>query len=212
MASKCFNDTLVLYFLLISLLLSLSVDAVAQSSIIGPSCVVAGSTCSYTVRVRSKEKSALRVCLTGGRNLLNQTCFELPGDGLSFQVIWDESGKNRMEIKSIEGAMALQVEVAKTLHGGLLSNKERLKESKKGSVSYNVNCDEASGGTCKPEYEYQWQVSDNQLKWTDLSGETGKNLRYAGEIKTDLYFRRKVTERRTGQVAYSEMAILFAVL
>jgi hypothetical protein len=127
-------------------------------------------------------------------------------------VIWDESGRNAMEIKSSQGKMALQVEVAKSLHGGMLANKERFKESKKGTISYDVKCDEASGGTCKPEFEYQWQVSDDQLRWKDLSGETGKNMKYAGELKTDLYFRRKVTERRTGQVAYSEMAILFAVL
>jgi hypothetical protein len=46
------------------------------------------------------------------------------------------------------------------------------------NINYNtlpawLNCSAASGGSCTPTYNYQWQQSSDNVNFSDISGETG---------------------------------------
>ncbi|TKC60280.1 RHS repeat-associated core domain-containing protein [Pedobacter hiemivivus] len=80
------------------------------------------------------------------------------------------------------------------------------------------NLGNASGGTCSGFYQYQWQLSYNEVDWEDLYGYTDKQYDEAhsgeiapkvlpGESGAILYFRRKVI--CGNEIAYSDILRIY---
>jgi hypothetical protein len=51
----------------------------------------------------------------------------------------------------------------------------------------------ATGGSCSGAYQYQWQISTNDIQYRDIPGATSANLSYTTPISQTTYFQRKVT-------------------
>jgi hypothetical protein len=56
-----------------------------------------------------------------------------------------------------------------------------------------INASAASQGSCGNNYNYQWQVSTDNIFFKDIDGATSQNLTYNSPINQTTYFQRKVS-------------------
>jgi len=149
----------------------------------------------------------MQACVSGGvlaDSAINCTTTVSP---FSYVLVeWNSGTSGSVQIKSSAGAASIQVAVTTPLIGG---NVETV--GKKQSLIYNgipsvINCSASSGGSCSPQYKYQWQQSQDMLAWSDVIGAMDQNLKLvSGQIIT-IYYRRRVTEVGSGSVGYSDIA------
>jgi hypothetical protein len=71
-----------------------------------------------------------------------------------------------------------------------------------------INCSSSTGGACSPQYSYQWQQSVDQVTWSDLPGDTAQNLVLTQAVTQTLFVRRKVTDKKSNTMAFSDIALV----
>jgi hypothetical protein len=194
-----------LYFTL--LVLAISFRSYAQPLVSGPDCIIPGLTYQYILTGDWKPGSTAKLCITGGNLLTGNAC--TPDGSIPYMilVIWG-TGKNRkIELTSSLGKFSLNITGTSALDGGQINAKDKEQEFNKKS-GYTYRCTEASGGSCTPDYVYQWQSSQNGLEWKNIDGETKRDLKFSDEISGNIYFRRVTNELRSNTTGYSDTGLL----
>ena len=127
-------------------------------------------------------------------------------------VIWNDSVTDRkIAVTSDLGNASLMVTGTTELNGGLVDDSNKVEILNADQHNYLFNCAVATGGSCDPNYTYQWQSSTNQLNWTNIQGATSKDLEYSGTIAVSTFFRRVTIETHSNIVAYSDSGQLMIV-
>lgn len=191
------------------LLVLISVNGNAQVSISGPGCVIPGITYQYVINGNWNSNSSMSACVTGGSLAEGGSCKSSAGSVYTtVSVIWNDTAVMRLEIQSSAGNATLLAKRTDDLSGGTIIDDDKVKVFDSTITTYGFHCDSASGGACVPNYQYQWQRSDNELNWTNITGATGKDLVFTGSVLVNTYFRRVTTESGSRTIAYSDHALL----
>lgn len=177
----------------------------AQVTISGPTCVVPGTVYQYIITGAWDSASTMQICLKGG--VINGTggsCTGTVTPRSSILVIWNGAGPGSLQLTSSKGSSSLAVTVTTPLSGGIPSVAVRTQLIAYGGTPLAIDCSASTGGSCTPDYQYQWQQSLNELNWTDIPGAVSARLNFAQPLLQPAFFRRKVTERNSGTIAYSD--------
>jgi hypothetical protein len=62
-----------------------------------------------------------------------------------------------------------------------------------GTLPATITATTAGDGTCSGNYQYQWQVSTDNIYFTDIPGATGQNLSFTTSPTQSAWYQRKVT-------------------
>jgi RHS repeat-associated protein len=178
----------------------------AQASISGPTCVVAGTSYTYTISGNWTMSTNMSWSLTNGyiTGTSNSGVSGTPKP--SIQVTWNSGTTGNVSLISSIGNASLNVTLVPALTGGTISANTTQ------SINYNtvpatISCPAATGGNCSPVYTYQWYSSTDAVNYTLISGATGLNLSFSSPGLTQtMYYRRMVTETNSGSTAYSNVA------
>ncbi len=203
----CFKQYYIMSLLLVSIGM-ITLSAKSQVTLVGARCILTGVPYQYTIANKNFRARETMICFAGGKTPNGEVCINLQDARKAFTIIWEPATPHQIEIKTEKGSEKISMEDTEELDGGELD--EREKQINRSVKSYTFKCSDAKGGSCKPIYSYQWQISDNQINWKDLSGATGKDLRFVGSVEVNTYFRRVVTEQKSGLIAYSKIALLYS--
>ena len=200
-------------FFLILFLTAASTTSLAQVNIVGPTCVVPGITYHYRITGGWGTRSTMQACVTGGRiadtSSTPHNCTPAGGAPLgAILVIWDSSSAS-IAVTSAAGNATLAVSVTSALRPGSIDSSSKTLMIGYDSIPPAITCSVDSGGNCSPAYADQWQQSSDQVSWQDMSGFTGRNLNLTTALTQTVFYRRKVTETRSGTIAYSDVASVF---
>lgn len=151
----------------------------------------------------------MQVCLSGGRIAGSALTCTAKGNPQSFvQVMWDSGNAGSIQVLSSKGNATINVAVTTPLEGGTISLSAKSQLINYDSLSSGVNCSSGSGGSCSPNYSYQWQESPDMFNWTDAPGAVGQNLTLTKALIQTTFFRRKITETNSGSIGYSDVALI----
>lgn len=196
-------------FFLSILLLFRAYTGAGQVQLEGPVCVSTNTVYLYTIKADWKESTIIQVCVTGGIFEDTKTnCYEAK-DISSVKISWTESlAAGTLTVKYPGGSQQLAIKITTPLNGGniAIDSRSQLKDTL--TLPSLITCGAASGGHCSPSYSYQWQESDNALKWDDIPKATAVSLKLSKTLKEARYYRRKVTENNSGTIAYSDIAMV----
>jgi hypothetical protein len=150
----------------------------------------------------------MKLCVRGGVLEGGQQC-NVSGKIINnFFVTWSDTSYHRLELTSSLGNLNLELKSTFELKGGEINESDKIRICDSTVTNYTFRCAPAKGGSCDPMYTYQWQRSENGLNWTIISGADKKDLKFAGTIKVNTYFRRVTTESGSNMIAYSDHALL----
>lgn len=184
--------------------------AFSQPAAKGPVCVTPGITYDYYV---SGDRDAVReitVCISGGSFTSSKsTCITIKPHS-AVQVIWAEDTRQaRLALSSGDAKNSLQVTITPGLRGGIVDTTRRKQFIRYDTLASGITCSPPTGGYCSPVYIYQWQWSADAVNWKDIDGETGPSLPFRSNLKETVFYRRRVTEKISGSIAYSNAATVF---
>lgn len=180
----------------------------AQVYISGPECITPGIPYQYTVHFNEGDSSSVKVCITGGTLVGGDRCTPEGAFPASVFVMWNDTSDKRVELQSFLGSSALIVQTMEPLLGGVLIDSTKIQVYDSTITNYSFPCNAATGGSCSPAYEYQWQKSENGLSWTNINDATGKDLLFSEHPLNDTYFRRASRETKSTTIAYSDIGVL----
>ncbi|MEJ0105442.1 MAG: hypothetical protein WDO19_24050 [Bacteroidota bacterium] len=187
-----------------------SIAAFSQPAIKGPACVTTGVQYDYFISGNPDSVSAVTVCIAGGSFTDSKTACRTVKPFTNISVTWNIDVKEgRLSIRSDAAADSLSIYITSLLDAGVIDV-----SLKKQSIRYDtfpslITCSQATGGNCSPVYIYQWQSSPDGINWSDIKGETGQNLLSRSSLKESIFYRRKVTEKGSGTIGYSNIATVF---
>ncbi len=189
---------------------SFHIAASGQSlTIEGPSCVRNGVEYQYIIKGNG-DNQPVQVCIKGG--VLAHTKQTCTGDSLltEVRVEWTDSISGELSLQSAAGKAGKTVSIAKELNPGSIDREATVRIFKAGTKPADIIYTFASGGGCNPVYEYQWQQSTDNLKWTDIDNTNKQRFSFQAAAGQSFYYRRKVTDTSSGNIAYTEPVALFA--
>lgn len=202
-----FQKKVYIRVLLCCQLLMLVLMGQSQVTVTGPICVVPGTTYQYVLSGKWETKSWMRVCVSGG--IINQgnSCTDSAVRSSVF-ITWTDTANLQLSIQSSSGSLFLRPAATKDLQGGMIDDSDKMQVADTGSRTYLIRCEGARGGSCVPQYLYQWQRSEDGLHWQNIEGGIDRNLSFTGTIKVNTFFRRVTNESASGMTAYSDCALL----
>ena len=103
----------------------------------------------------------------------------------------------------------IQSVVTQPLVGGLIDTNLIRQVIDSEAVPAVITCSSARGGSCAPAYSYQWQQSEDNLAWMDMTTQKNLSLGFSQALPKVLFFRRMVVETGSTTVAYSNTAVVF---
>lgn len=178
-----------------------------QVTITGPSCVLAGTTYQYLVSGSWDAASTMQVCLTGGAIVdSGKACRSNGTPVASLGVVWTPGASTNLQISTSKGNATFQVTITTPLAGGMIDSAIKAQSLPSPAIPKVISCSPAAGGSCSPNYQYQWQQSIDLLDWTDIPQATGPGLVLSQALAKTSYYRRRVTEVSSGTIAYSDAA------
>lgn len=178
---------------------------IAQPAINGASCIIPGTTYEYTITGQWDSSSNAHLCINGGLLNSRDSCTALQTSPSMVLLTWNDSATERkIEVTSDLGNARLVVIGTTELNGGVIDDTDEVQIFSNDQVTYTFHCAVATGGSCVPNYIYQWQSSYNQLNWTNIQDATAKDLQYSGTITASTYFRRVTIETHSNILAYSD--------
>jgi hypothetical protein len=198
----------IFFFLLIT-----QVTVFSQPTISGPTCAVPGVVYHYTIKGNWKASSTMQVCITGGifrsKDTSMYSCTPQGGAPLSsLLVVWNNPGSGSLTLSSALGNSSLYVTIASLLQAGYIDSSSKKQVIGYDSVPLTMVCSPDSGGSCSPAYADQWQQSSDMVSWKDIQGATSGNLSISSPLTQATFYRRKVTEKTSGTIAYSDIAFV----
>ncbi len=194
-------------------LLFIHLTAISQPTITGPTCVMPGAVYQYTIKGSWKTSSTMQVCITGGNFRSKDTslknCTPQGGAPLSSLLIaWNNPGTGSLSLSSAIGNSTLSVTIVSTLQGGTMDSSSKKQVIGYDSIPSMIICSADIGGSCSPVYIDQWQQSLDMVSWKDIQGATSLNLSVSAPLTQATFFRRKVTEKTSGTIGYSDIAFV----
>jgi len=174
--------------------------------------MIPGTVCHYVITGKWDHTATMQACISGGNFNDGSTCTPSGKIINSLLVIWNTNGSGTLNVSSSNGNASLTVTATQVLSGGSIVTGEKTQTYSRNVHQYYFHCSNPSGGSCKPSYSYQWQQSIDMLQWTDITGATKSNLTYNDSIQFNTYFRRKVTDKNSSSVAYSDIAGLSIII
>jgi hypothetical protein len=176
-------------------------------TITGPQCVRIGVEYQYIISSDSIDR--VQVCLLGGvfaytkLNCIEDTVLT------EVRVTWTDSSSGQLTLRSGGRSYSKVVSIAKELDAGSISKEMAVRSVKEGSIAEDIIYTTAKGGGCNPKYIYQWQQSEDNMHWTDVSGTDKQKFTFSSALTRSLYFRRKVTDVNSGNTSYTEPVAVF---
>jgi hypothetical protein len=188
-----------------TLLLS-SFSSFSQVSVAGPACVTAGIEYQYNISANPDAVSAsgMEICITGGTVAgWSSNCKSgLRADFI--RVIWNystESGK--IIINSSRGNASKIIRITESLNAGHIDSSALMQVIDFNMIPSPIPCTPASGGDCQRNYKYHWQLSYDEINWSDMQDVTSQNLVFTAPLIKNTYYRRKVTQPGSDIEEYS---------
>ena len=176
----------------------------AQMSITGPTCVVAGTQYTYTIAGNWTNSTSMTWSVTGGAISGSSSGTPLP----QVHVTWSTGGTPTIKVTTTNPSSnpSMNITVTAALAGGVSSPSSQ-------NINYNslpagLSCTAATGGYCTPSYTYQWQQSSNNVSFTSISGATSLSLSFTSPLTQTTYYRCMVTETNSGSIAYSNTSTI----
>jgi hypothetical protein len=194
------------------LAISLSVPGLlpGQVTITGPTCVTTGTVYQYNIQGPWDSTSTMQVCITGGTiadSSITGHCTAENGAPLAaVRVSWNDLSGGSLSLTSSKGSASLEVNLVSGLQPGAIDSAVLVQEIDSGSIPQAIACSPARGGACSPGYDYQWQQSSDAVSWSDIPGATAENLEFSTGASQGGFYRRKLTERASGTIGYSDAA------
>lgn len=186
----------------------------SQVSISGPTCALPNLVYHYQIKGGWKAGSTMQACVSGGSLKSGDSvlgpCTAKGGAPLStLTIAWDRPGNGSISLNSDAGNSILQVTVVSGLKPGTIDTSSTIQMVDSGTIHRTIICSPDGGGSCSPVYSLQWQQSFDRVSWTDIKGAIDKDLVPKSPLAMTTFFRRKVTEKKSGTVAYSDVAAVF---
>jgi hypothetical protein len=197
---------------LATLVLMVNISGFSQVTITGPTCVIPGVIYQYKIQGKWAATSNMQLCISNGTiadsNSTN-SCTPQSGAPLAtVLVIWNRGSNGSLQLKSTVGGVSLSVNITSVLFPGNIDTTILRQTIGTHSIPSLIKCSAATGGSCSPVYEYQWQQSIDMVNWTDIKGSTAQNLNFTSLISQSSFFRRKTTESTSSSIAYSNSAMV----
>jgi hypothetical protein len=194
----------------IIILVMISQSVRAQTSITGPDCVVPGFVYHYIISGAWDSTSNMQLCVTGGSFKSNDStlhnCTKKGGAPLgSVLIVWNNPGTGSLSVSSALGNFSFNVTVVLPMHPGLIDTASKYQKIGYGTIPSAIVCSNDMGGNCTPIFSNQWQQSSDKVSWINISGSTGKIFQ-PGPLTVSTFFRRRVTEKNSGTIDYSDIA------
>ena len=178
---------------------------IAQPEIKGPGCIIPGTTYQYMITGQWDSTSNTRICITGGVLSGGDHCVSIVTSPSMVLLVWNDSAAERkIDVSSDLGNVSMEIIGTTDLAGGVIDDTDEVQILNPDQAIYTFHCAVPTGGSCDPNYIYQWQSSPNQFDWTDIQGANGKDLQFSGTISVTTYFRRVTTETNSNILAYSD--------
>jgi hypothetical protein len=184
----------------------------AQITISGPQCATPGVLYQYIISGATISGAHIQLCVSGGV-IQNDTGACYSGIKTPYVlVLWNNNvSTGSITITGPNSSGNISVSIFQPIDGGAIDSSSILQLLDSTSVPKQIPCSSAGGGSCSPNYSYQWQVSADGISWKDMPNQNGQNFSSSGILQASGYFRRKVTEQTTGLMAYSTTAEVFLV-
>jgi hypothetical protein len=166
----------------------------------------------YTVSGHWDSSSTVKVCVTGG-TLIDSGGACAGGSGiLSFvRVVWDSSGitSGSLAVTTSLGDTTIAVNIAQPLSSGVMDSLTANQTLDTATTPATLTCPSATGGGCSIAYQYQWQLSYDNVIWQNLSGATSAQLPFSWPLSQTSYYRRVTINTVSNAFGYSNVAMLF---
>jgi RHS repeat-associated protein len=183
--------------------------ALGQASVSGPSCVVQGSSASYTL---FSAASSFSYSVSNGTLSTGGTSGSYSGGtNTTITVTWSSSASSgSILLNSSDGNASETVTLTTTLISGNITGAGQQ------TINYNtipatITCAAASGEACPANYAYQWMQSTDDVNFSNISGATGQNLTFSTAYTQTTYFKRQVTETHSNTTAYSNVEPVYVL-
>lgn len=196
------------YAILVALMLTSARRLEAQVTVSGPQCIIAGITYQYNIGYTGAQARSTKICVIGGVLSDSSYCSTDSIPPTTVFVIWKDSSFHQLRVVSEQESATHIVYQTHELSGGILENSSKVQLCDSNKTEYVFHCSLATGGSCSAQYGYQWQRSDDGLKWTDLGNATKKNLVFSDRVVAAVYFRRVTTETSSNTVEYSDTGVI----
>jgi hypothetical protein len=191
------------------LILALQVPAFNQVTVTGPTCINPRTMYQYVITGPWDSVSTMQICLTGGVVAGSAiTCTQTGPPQASVMVSWNGGIKGTLQVHSSKGNASISIVLTDTLTGGAIADTTKAQRIGYLALPSIVHCPPSTGGSCTPNYSYQWQQSLDMVAWTNITGATLQNLVMTQTLKQTTFVRRKVTETSSNTVAYSNAALV----
>ena len=195
--------------LILIVMLSMPSSVYSQRSISGPACVTTGIIYQYDLKPKWDGASEMTLCIRGGTiEKSSSDCMKtvsLP----YIRVTWNEDVDNGSIYFSYDGKKdSITVSITKTLFAGLVEADKKVQRLTNGTTPQQINCSLPTGGNCSPDYRYQWQSSVDGENWEDIASAKDQNMSFKSAPDKTTFYRRKITENKSGTVAYSEVSVI----
>lgn len=197
--------------LLLAVMLMVAGKLASQIAISGPQCILPGITYQYNIKGTRSDSSVVRVNIKGGALTGGISTSTDRVKVSAVFVTWGDTAYHRIEVQSGKGNANLLVQQTTPLIGGEIKATHNIQRYDTVSAGYSFQCSLPTGGSCTPNYTYQWQKSEDAMKWTDIAGATGKDLLFSQKLDTDTYFRRVTTESKSNTMGFSDVGLLYIV-
>lgn len=181
----------------------------AQVTITGPTCINPRTTYQYVITGPWDSVSTMQICLTGGVVAGSAiTCTPFAAPQASVMVSWNGGINGTLQVHSSKGNATIAIVLTDTLTGGTIADTTKAQRIGYLSIPSIVLCPVSTGGSCTPNYSYQWQQSLDLVEWSDIPGASLQNLVMTQKLIQTTFVRRKVTETSSNTIAYSNAALV----
>jgi hypothetical protein len=204
---------LISFYIIMFFFMTLKFDAVCQSIITGPTCVLPNVVYQYSITGSKDSISNLKICVQGGVFLDSvATCASKPSAYSFVRITWNSGINGRIQWSSKNVSQFLNVSITNPLDGGAIIATVKSQIINYDTIPNQISCSASVGGGCTPQYQYQWQESMDNVTWINISNANSQNLTFSISTRKAKYYRRMVKEKISGAIAYSDVANVFPIL
>ena len=183
----------------------------AQIRINGPRCIIPGITYQYDIKNSREDSTDISITIKGGTITSGIRASTDRVKVSSVFVVWKDTAYHQVDIQSKKGKASLLVNQTAVLTGGKLQEGDNVQQYDARITRYTFHCSLPTGGSCTPNYVYQWQQSADGLKWADIANAKEKDFVFSGKPESGMYFRRIASETQSNNISYSDVASLIVL-
>jgi hypothetical protein len=185
------------------------VNGNSQMFIAGPKCVTQGVSYLYDIHGKWDSSAMANLCVEGGL-LTDYGLNCVKGVEFSYAKIkWNNNIKTgKITLNCIGGMVSADIKIVGPFDPGKIDSLLKLQVVDSITTPNNILCSVSSGGSCSPQFSYQWQQSIDDMTWQDIEGAINKDLKIGKKISKNVYYRRKNIELSGKTITYSDEAMV----